>query len=233
MKIRGERECGSCGARWSYYETGAITCPECGSIRSVGVDDRTEHTDGPAELDLDPAIEQVDDAPLAEVAEMAADQARGYLRTAGFVHAGELQPLGDRYLLAAELRRVGATLSRTMRVTDDEELYFLSVLRGGAEGDRPLPSAVPESLWGERGLAIAAAADAYTSDLRRIDDDPEPTVASVLSSVRARQKRIEALDGDVRPPEAESLVRALRDLYEYLATDDETALTRARARIED
>jgi DNA-directed RNA polymerase subunit RPC12/RpoP len=41
MKIRGERECKDCGARWSYYETGSVSCPECGSRRSVGVDDRT------------------------------------------------------------------------------------------------------------------------------------------------------------------------------------------------
>ncbi|MFC7134559.1 MULTISPECIES: TFIIB-type zinc ribbon-containing protein [Salinibaculum] len=232
MKLRGERQCTDCGTRWSYYETGEITCPECGSVRSVGVGDHAEHTDSPVELDLQPAIEQVDTEPLGTVAETAADQARQYLHRAGFVDAGRLKPFGDTYLVAAELRRVGATLSRAMRVDDDEELYLLSLLRGGADGERPPPAEVPDSLRAERGLAVAAAVDAYVSDLRRVQEDPERPVAEVLSAVRDRRKRIEALDGDVEPEEAERIVRAVRDLSAYLREGDETALVRAGDRFE-
>ncbi len=233
MKLRGERECTDCGTRWSYYETGEITCPSCGSVRSVGVGERAEHTDSPVDLDLGPAVDQIDDEPLATVAETATDQAKEFLYRAGFVDAGELKPFEKEYLIAAELRRVGATLARSMRITDEEELYFLSLLRGGTDGSRPSPSEVPQSLQAERGLAVAAAVDAYVSDLRRVRDDTEQAVAEVLSSVRSRRKRIEALDGDVDPERAEQLVHAVRDLSAYVREDDETALVRAGDRFDD
>lgn len=233
MEVRGERECTECGTRWMYYETGTIECPACGSIRSVGVGERKEHTAGPAELELDPAVELVDTEPIDTVADVAVEQARAYLRTAGFVHAGELCPLSETYLLAAELRRAGATLGRALTVDDDEELYFLSLLRGGVDGERPSADAVPDSLRAERGLAVAATAEAYVSDVRRLYKDPEPAVADVLSAVRARYKRIEALDGDVPPADAESVVRVLRDLSEFLRNGDKTALARATDRFDD
>lgn len=232
MEVRGERECTDCGAQWTYYETGTIECPECGSIRSVGIGDRAEHTASPTELDLGPAIDAIDREPIDAVAEIAVEQARAYLRTAGFVHAGELLPFSEPYLLAAELRRVGATLSRTMRIEDDEELYFLSLLRGGADGERPSPAEVPTTLRAERGLAVAAATEAYASDIRQLHEDPEPAVAEVLSAVRTRRNRIEALDGDVDPRGAEVIVHALRDLGEYLRSGEETALVRARDRVQ-
>jgi uncharacterized Zn finger protein (UPF0148 family) len=231
MRIRGERECDACGTRWSYYETGSVTCPECGSIRSTGLGERAEHTDGPAALDLAAVRADVDDAPLEQVARRSADTAGEYLRRAGFVHAGDLKPLDDRYLVAAELRRVGAALSRSMRVSDAEELYFLSLLRGADSGERPPPDEVPAGLRAERGLAVAAATEAYVSDVRRVVTGPDPPVAEVLSALRARRKRIEALDGDVEPTEAERLVRILRGLSAYLRRGDEDALARARERL--
>jgi uncharacterized Zn finger protein (UPF0148 family) len=232
MKVRGERECTACGTRWSYYETGEITCPDCGSIRSKGLGEASEHTASPVALDLQPAIDQVDVEPLTTVAETAADQAREYLHRAGFVAAGELRPFDDRYLVAAELRRVGATLARSLRITEAEELYLLSLLRGGTDGERPPPDEVPDSLHAERGLAVAAAVEAYVADLRRVRDDPDTAVAEVLSAVRSNRKRIEALDGDVPPEEAEQLVRAIRDVSAYIREGDETALARGRGRFD-
>ncbi len=78
MKIRGDRECKSCGTRWSYYETGNIDCPECGSVHSVGVDDRTEHTDSPVELDLTPLRNRVDEVTTRELAGEVAEACREY-----------------------------------------------------------------------------------------------------------------------------------------------------------
>jgi uncharacterized Zn finger protein (UPF0148 family) len=231
MRIRGERECEACGSRWSYYETGSVTCPECGSIRSTGRGERAEHTDAPVTLDLSSVRADVDDAPLERVARRGADVAAEYLRRAGFVHAGELEPLDDRYLVAAELRRVAPVLSRSLRVGESEELYVLSLLRDADSGERPPPAAVPDSLRAERGLAVAATTEAYVSDLRRVVDEPDPPVAAVLSALRARRKRIEALDGGVDPTEAERLVRILRALSAYLRQGDEAALARARERL--
>lgn len=231
MEIRGERECAACGRRWSYYETGSVTCPDCGSVRSVGVGDRAEHTAGGATLDLTPVRQAVDEEPLDSVAGRAADRAAEYVRQAGFVHAGDLRPLEDTYLAAAELRRVGTTLARRLRVDDDEELYLLALLRGADQGERPPPDEVPASLRAERGLAVAAAVDAYVADVRRVHREPEPAVAEVLSGVRARRKRVEALDGDVDPAEAERIVRAVRDLGAYLIGGDEAALARAGERL--
>jgi hypothetical protein len=230
MEVRGERECQSCGNRWSYYDTGQITCPECGSVRSVGLDEPTEHTASDVTLDVTPILGKVGEMSIRDLAEEAADTAREYTARAGFVDAGELQPLDDTFLVAAELRRVGATLSHVMQIADEEELYLLELLRSVDEGDRPAPEDVPETLAPERGLAVTASADAYLTDFRRAVPERERRVDSVLSSVRTHRKRIEALDGDVDPAEAEQLVRTVRDLSAYVREDDETALSRALER---
>lgn len=230
MEIPGERECTACGARWSYYETGEVTCPQCGSIRSVGVEDPATHTAGRARLDLSAVRKMVEQQPLRTVADEAADVTADYLRTAGFVHAGELQPLDDTYLAAAELRRVGATLGRVMETTDEEELHLVALLRGADTGGRPGPAEVPETLHPERGLGVAATVDAYLSDLRRIRDGEDRLLDRALSTIGTRRKRIEALDGDVDPGEAEQLVRAVRDVSAYWREGEETALVRATER---
>lgn len=232
MEIPGNRECTACGAQWSYYETSEVTCPECGSIRSVGVEESATHTAGRARFNLSAVRERVDEEPLRTVADEAADVAAEYLRTAGFVHAGELQPLDGTYLAAAELRRVGATLGRLMDVTSGEELYLLALLRGADRGERPAPADVPETLHPERGLAAAATVDTYLSDLRRVRNGQDRSLDRTLSTVHTRRKRIEALDGDVGPREAERLVRAARDVSAYWCGDDETALARATERFE-
>jgi uncharacterized Zn finger protein (UPF0148 family) len=231
MEVRGERECQSCGNRWSYYETGQITCPECGSVRSVGLDEPTEHTATDTTLDVTAVQANVGEKPLRNLAKQAADLAREYTAKAGFIDAGELQPLDDTVLVAAELRRVGATLGHVMQIADEEELYFLELLRSANGGDRPDSEAVPETLAPERGLAVTASVDAYLTDFRRAFPDRERSVTNVLSSVRTHRKRIEALDGDVDPAEAEQLVRTVRDLSDYVREDDETALSRALERL--
>lgn len=231
MKIRGERACSACGTRWSYYETGEISCPSCGSVRSVAVGEATEHTDSPVSLDLTPVRNTIESQSLRNSADDAASIAAEYLRAAGFVNAGELQPLGGTYLAAAELRRVGTTLGRLMDVTDEEELYFLSLLRGADTGERPPPDAVPEPFHPERGLAVAATVERYLSDVRRVRDGEHPELDRALSTITARRKRIEALDGAVTPAESEQLVHAVRDVEEYLIEGDETALARALERL--
>ena len=234
MKIRGDRECTDCGTRWAYYETGSVECPSCGSLRSVGVEDeRTLHTAGPRTLDLTPAREELEAGePLRRVAERAAELAREFTRGYGFIDAGELQPLDDRYLTAMELRHVGGELSRTRAVDENEEFYLLALLRGDV-GDRPAPETVPSSLSAARGLAYATAVDEYRSDLRQyLDEHPDPGADAVLGPFDTHCKRARALDGDIPTADAERLVAAARELYRYLVDGDETALLAAEDRLE-
>ena len=233
MKIRGARECRACGSQWSYYETGSIECPDCGSLRSVGIDQRTEHTDSPASLDLSPVVERVERDAVGEIAADAAERSREYARKRGFVHAGDLKPLDATYAGAVELRYTAAELARSMRVTDDEELYFLSLLRGVDAGERPPPAEVPESLADARGLATAAIVDAYRRDLvRYLDEHPDQTVRAVLGRIVDQKKRIEALDGEVPADTAETLLQALVDLSHYAALGEDTALATAQDRLD-
>ncbi|MFB6221501.1 MAG: TFIIB-type zinc ribbon-containing protein [Halolamina sp.] len=248
MKLRGERECKECGTRWSYYETGEATCPNCGSLRSVGVEDeRKRHTDSPAAIDLSPHRNAVaDDDTIDEVAADVEAECRAYLRKRGFIHAGDLQPLDDTFLAVQELRAAIGDYSRDNRVgversdrdDDDVERYLLRLLTGADDGDRPEPDEVPDSLTAARGLACATAVEAYREDVAAyLDDNPDPEARRVVERIRDHEKRVSALDGDVPPEDAERLVDACRDLYRYLSGADspesaETALASAADRLD-
>jgi hypothetical protein len=228
MKVRGHRECKECGTRWSYYETASIECPECGSLRSVGVDDRTRHTNTPAEYDLTPVRGAIDEKPLRELAEDAAERSAEYVRKRGFVDAGELLVLDETYVAATELRHVAGEIARELQPADDEELYFFDLLRGADDGERPSPAEVPDGLRSPYGLAMMAAVEAYQRDLREyLEDDPDPEARTLSGRIRDHRKRIEALDGDVSPKDADRLVHATRDLGRYLGEGDESSLVTA------
>lgn len=233
MKIRGERRCQECGTQWSYYETGSVACPNCGSLRSVGTDDRKQHTDSPTNLDLTPARDLLDDGRRREAAERATERCREYVRRRGFIVGGDLQPLDDTYLAATELVHVAKTVGRAMRVDDEGELYFLKLVRGTDAGERPAPDDVPESLRAARGLAYANAVDEYRGDVRAyLDEHPDPVARDVLDPLGTQVKRVQALDGDVSPAAAERLVRIARNLGTSLIEDDEGALAEARDRLD-
>lgn len=228
MEIRGQRACRECGTRWSYYETGSVDCPSCGSIRSVGVDERTTHTDAPVEFDLTPLRNRVDDETLDRVAADAAAAAAEYVRERGFVDAGELRPLDETFVAATELKHVGAELSRELRRSESEELYFLSLLRGADDGERPPVDEVPGAFRRAYGLAMAEAVEAYQRDLRTyLDENPDTQARRLSGRIRDHRKRIEALDGDVGTRGANRLIHATRDLGKYLITGEESALVTA------
>lgn len=232
MKVRGRRECTDCGEVWSYYATGSVECPACGSLRSVGVDDRSLHTASSSTLQLAPVRDAVDEEPVRRLAERAAERCREFTRGYGFIDAGELTTLGDTYLAALELRFVGTELARRMDVDDDETRYFYALLKAD-EGERPDTGDVPRSLRDARGLAYAEAVSAYRSDLRTyLDEHPDATVDRPLERLGDHVRRVRALDGDVAPREAETLVEAARDLGRYLSEDDEAALAEAETRLD-
>jgi hypothetical protein len=233
MKIRGERECRECGTRWSYYETGSVGCPACGSLRSVGTDERTEHTDLPVEFDLTPVRNAIDDVSTDELASLSRERAKEHVRRRGFISGGTLRELDDTYLAATELLYVADIVGREFDLGEREELYFLSLLRGADEGQRPPAEEVPPTLRGARGLAYADAVREYRRDLRTWTDGRELTAAerAAVETLGEHVKRVRMLDGDIEPQTAEALVETTRGLADGLR-GDELAFTQAQDRLE-
>jgi uncharacterized Zn finger protein (UPF0148 family) len=235
MKVRGTRKCQDCGTQWSYYETGSVECPECGSLRSVGVDEERQlHTASQATLDLTPVRNALEESQsLRQVAERAVESCQSFTRGYGFVEGGDLQPLDDSYLAAMELRTVAGAVGRRRSIQDDEEYYFLSLLRGADQGERPDPEEVPDSLRDARGLASANAVREYRSDIRAfLDEHPDEFARDAVEQLGAHVKRVRALDGEVPVAEAEQLVTVARDVGRYLADGDELALSEAEDRLD-
>ena len=240
MEIRGERECKECGARWSYYETGSIDCPSCGSLQSRGLGDRTVHTASPMELDLTAARSAAADGTLDDGLRLARERCQEYTRRAGFIDGGVLEPLDDTYLIALELRYVAEFVEHSLRLPDDAEHYVLGLLREGDRDERPNPDAVPDTLHAARGLAYADAVDHYRRELRdwldneRAEEsalDSDTTVRTALGTLDDRVRWVHALDGDVEPRTVERLVHAARDLGTALREDDDGALVNADDRL--
>lgn len=235
MQIRGKRECDKCGNQWSYYDTGSVTCPSCGSVRSVGLDESPRlHTDGPTSLDLTPARRLVQDEPVKAVATAAEDVARKYRLERGFLHGGELRPLDDVYVATVELRHAAAGIRRSLGLVDDTRQYFLDLLADADKGKRPSADHVPRDLRWARGLAAATVVEDYRRDLTDwLDQHPSPEIRSVYDELGQLGSRMAALDGDVPAAEADHLISATQALGTYLITSDEGALARASDRLTD
>ena len=232
MKIRGERECTECGTRWSYYETGSVGCPACGSLQSVGVDERTEHTDMQVAFDLTPVRNAIDEVDAEDLAERARDRCREYVRRRGFVNAGTLRELDDTYLAAIELLHVADIVAREIHLEEREELYFLALLRDADQGERPPVADVPQSLRAARGLAYANAVREYRRDVRTWAEDRELTTSErgALETLGEHVTRVRMLDGDIDPQTAERLIDVTRDLTNGLR-GDEIAFSQAQDRL--
>ena len=240
MEIRGQRACQSCDTEWSYYETGSVACPNCGSLRSVGLDDdRKQHTDSPAALPLSEFSDQIADEPVDHYADDMTDILREYTRKRGFINGGDLQPLDDTYLMARTFLHTVDTLARERDPTADAELYLLDLYEalteeGSAIDDLPPCDPVPVSLTAAWGLAASDVVDAYSDDLRTwLDSSPDAAARSTLGRLRDHGNRVEALHGDVPPETATRLVRTARDIGRYLREDDDTALATAGDRLDE
>jgi len=247
MKIRGQRVCQACSTEWSYYETGSIACPSCGSLRSVGRDENRQlHTDAPATLPLASFRDRIANEPISEYADDLKGVLREYTRKRGFINGGELQPLDDRYLTARTLLHTVDILSRRRDPTADAELYLLSLYKtlaadDGADSDaahrddttsKLAAADVPSDLRAAWGSAAADAVDAYCRDLRTwLDETLDDAAATSLSQLRDHVNRLNALQGDVEPAVATDLVDSARAVGRYLRTGDDNALTAARDRL--
>jgi predicted nucleic acid-binding Zn-ribbon protein len=221
MEVRGERECTDCGTRWSYYETGSPACPACGSLQSVGVGEREFHTDRPADLDLQPALAALADERYREAGDAAGTTAREYVRRRGFIDAGALRPLEDRYLAAAEIRHVAQLLRLvTPAVLADGDLdldYVEGLLSAAEAGERPAAESVPSTMAGPRGLGVADAVSEYRDALKQYQERTPgaPDLAGPLDRLDGHLRRLEALDGAIEPESAEKLVSAARAIGDY------------------
>ena len=233
MRIRGNRQCKSCGRTWSYYETSMVECPSCGSLQSKSTDrERRLHTATSDDYDLSEVRAAVDQQELTELAHRAVAVSREFVQGAGWIRGGALEPLDDRYLAAQELVHVGGLVRQGLVQSEGEQLYFLELLRGADAGARPETATIPESLRAGRVLGYAAAIEAYRADLRKLlDDEPEPAIGEILGHLRDHIRRCQALDGELDPAIAEELVAAIRELTEYIDTGDPTALESARGRL--
>jgi hypothetical protein len=202
-------------------------------MRSVGVDDRSRHTDTPVELDLSTHRNAFEERPIREFVDELKSTLRTYRRRRGFISGGTLLSLDDTYLAASELLQAADLYARTRDPTDDERLYVLSLLRGADQGERPAPAEVPQSMYAARGLAYAQAVREYRREVGQwLDDNPNSPARRALGSADERAKRVEALQGEVPPAEVESLVTAVREVGRFLLEDDENALAAARDRLE-
>ncbi|MFW5900457.1 MAG: DUF7117 family protein [Halodesulfurarchaeum sp.] len=228
MEVRGIRECKNCGRQWSYYETGSPACPECGSLYSVGIGDRHLHTDRPANLDLEEARDALDAGRYREAGEAVEATARQYVHRRGFVNGGDLRPLEDRYLVAHELRHVGHQLRQPMVEGlggENVDLEYVETLfQAATDGTRPPAAAVPESMSGTRGLAVADAVSEYHDALKTWLDatETDQDVDGPLDQVDSHVRRFRALEGAVEPETAEHLVEAVRAIGTVLQTGTKT-----------
>lgn len=232
MRVRGRRECQECGERWSYYDSGDVNCPECGSLHSVGIDDPTLHTASAREFDLTDARGMIDAQPLWDIASEASEETREYVQGKGFVKAGELQPLDETYLAAQELLFVSNAVERAMSLTDDEEEFFLSLLQDADTGGRPDPENVPDTMCAPVGLAIAEAVDEYRRGISNYLDETPPEISRLLETVDDLVSRVQALDGDVPAKSAERLAEAARNLGMGVADDDREKLRTANEQLQ-
>ena len=233
MRIRGLRECQDCGREWSYYEIGEIDCPDCGSLRSVGIDERSRHTDSATELNLAEFRSTFEEVPIDEFAEDLKSALWEYRRERGFISGGDLLDLDDAYLAASELLHAIDVYARERDPSDDEQYYLLELLGGADRGERPAVDEVPKSMTAARGLGYAEAVREYRQEVATwLDDNPHPEARRALETLSDQVKRAEALQGDVAPERSETLVAAAREVARYLREGDETALSTARDRLD-
>jgi uncharacterized Zn finger protein (UPF0148 family) len=232
MRVRGERTCENCGTTWSYFETGAVACPECGSLHSTGRGERTRHTDRSVDLDLDEPRKTAAAGALDDALDEAADRCLAFVRRRGFVDRGTLRDLDEPYVFAQELRHA-ATLSSRLQRSDAERAYLLSLFEDAPT--RPPVEAVPDSHRAVRGLAAATAVRDYRDEVRTwLDDEPEcPEGRALLESLGDHVKRVRALDGEVDPETADALVDAARAVGRYCRERSDETLEAAREAVDE
>ena len=244
MRVRGERECRDCGGRWSYYETGSVECPDCGSPRSVGVSERATHTDTPVTLDLSPHRVRFGEAqgilPPDGVDDLKRDL-REYVRKRGFIDGGELRSLDPTYLAARELIEAVDVYDRLRDPTDADREYLLALLASADDGDGPAADGIPGTMREARGMAAVRGVTDYREDLltfldelAAIDDaDDDDADAADAGDDDGPTVSVAGDDGPDRVAPAREMLERIRDRtkrVEALQGDVEPAVADALVR---
>ena len=187
MDIRGQRVCQACDTEWSYYETGSVACPNCGSLRSVGRDEeRKHHTDTPATLPLASFRAQIAEEPVSAYADELKTVLREYTRKRGFINGGELRPLDDRYLTARTLLHTVDSLTRRREPSADAELYLVSLYKTlAADAAETTSDGDPVDSGGSDADSVVDAVDAELTDREAAGGDLDLTAVQVPSELRA------------------------------------------------
>ncbi|MFB6186034.1 MAG: hypothetical protein ABEI86_04100 [Halobacteriaceae archaeon] len=222
MEIKGYRECRECGHQWSYYETGNIQCPECGSIKSTGIDERRLHTNTPVEIDITSIQSLVSNDEFRQAGQLAAEEARNYTIRRGFIQEGELIQCDDRIFSCHELRNLGNYINRTTSITDETEYYFIETIQAVKNKGRPDQQAIPMKLRSIRGLAYARTAKDYLNAVMTWVEytDQQPPSRGVFERTKENIKRVEALDGDISVRDSERIYEIVTNLYSYCTTGE-------------
>ena len=249
MEIRGQRRCTECGQEWSYFDTGEVACPACGSLKSVGRGERKTHTDSAIELDLSPHRQAVDaETDLSAITDGLTTTLRDYIRQRGFLNGGTLQPPDDTLLSAAELLHAVDVLDRRRRPTDEAQLYVTKLLGGADDGHRPAPDSVPASMTTARGLAYTEVLSRFHQDFTKWVTEESPIMnasaeganairTSDISVHQLRERfsthltRSEALQGDIPVETSETLLVIARKLHDGTVNDDIDALETAQMKL--
>lgn len=233
MELRGRRRCTECDHNWSYFDAGTISCPVCGSIRSVRQDDDPVlHTDTPVQFDLTEVRADIHHRPVRDVACAARDMAREYVMIRGFIEDGDLLPLDDRFLAASDLRHTAAVLHRSTEPATDTEQYFLELLNTADAGHRP--TTIPRKLRPAHGRAMADAVTRYRTDITTwLDANPDPTARRIAGVIRDVERKFMALNGDVPIKDADRLVATIRSVGEALRHNNPNELVRVDSQLLD
>lgn len=236
MKIRGTRQCSSCDTTWSYYDTGSVACPACGSLKSVGVDaERKQHTDTPVTLDLDESKQKLatESTSIDDIATELSSRLRSYTRKRGFIRGGELLTLDDQYLGAHELIHATDICTRNYQRTELDELYVLELFTAVNNGGRLTHTDIPSKLRIARGAGYTDAVSAYRDDLSTyLESRTEPDAKQAITQLQTQLRRADALEGDIPLQVAETLVEIAREIGTYLIEAEDEALVSARDRLD-
>jgi hypothetical protein len=250
MEIRGQRQCSECGQEWSYFDTGQVACPACGSLKSVGRGQRETHTDSAVELDLSNHQQALDsETDITTITDDLTTTLRDYIRQRGFLNGGTLQAPDETLLSAAELLHAVDVLDRRRRPTDETRLYVTKLLAGTDDGYRPTPDSVPTSMTAARGLAYTEILSRFHQDFGKwlseessimsvstegttATRDSELSVSQLRERFRTYLTRSEALQGDIPVETSEIFLTVARKLHEGAVNDDIDALEIARTELD-